>query len=129
MRAGLGLAAALPGIGAAAPVFESDDQEMLYYWGTTLGEQLDRVPVRDAESIEWIARGMRDRATGQSPRFGDEYPALLNNHLVGRSREAAAAERSAALARVAETARENGAVRRYRRGSMRSLPAGRWRSR
>lgn len=80
---------------AESPVFDSHDQEMLYFWGTTFGQQLEAIPVTDAKDVEWIVRGLRDRAAHTAPAFGDEYPSLLNNYLVQRTRDAAQAEAAA----------------------------------
>jgi FKBP-type peptidyl-prolyl cis-trans isomerase len=96
---------------AAAPSFETQDQEMLYFWGTTFGQQLANARVTNPKDLEWIVRGLQDRAAGTSPSFGDEYPSLLNNFLVLRASDAAKAEASAASLYVDAMAREPGAAR------------------
>jgi FKBP-type peptidyl-prolyl cis-trans isomerase FkpA len=94
----------------AAPVFETQDQEMMYFWGTTFGKQLEGARISDPKELEWIMRGLQDQAAGKAPSFGAEYPSLLNNYLVRRTRDAAKAEEALSLAYVTEMAREPGAV-------------------
>lgn len=109
---------------AEPPVFETNDQELLYYWGTTYGEQLEAARVLDTKEIEWVLRGLRDRAQGKAPQFGDEYPSLLNNYLVARTADAARAEASASAEYVATMAREPNA-RTMKRGLVyREIAAG-----
>lgn len=108
----------------AAPVFETDAQELMYFWGTTFGAQVQRARITDPEEIEWIIRGLKDQAAGMAPSFRDEYPSLLNNHLVKRDREATAAETTASLAYVAEMARQPGAVKTESGLVFRELAAG-----
>jgi FKBP-type peptidyl-prolyl cis-trans isomerase FkpA len=91
-------------------VFDTTDQELLYFWGTTFGKQLDAARVVDPKDIEWIERGLRDAATGKAAKFGDEYPSLLNNYLVIRSKNAAAAEAKLAQEYVKEMGTESGAI-------------------
>jgi FKBP-type peptidyl-prolyl cis-trans isomerase len=97
---------------ATPPSFASEDQELLYFWGTSFGQQLQAAGVTDATSLEWIQRGMRDAAAAQSPTFGEEYPSLLNNYLVLRRKAAAEAEAAAGTVALQELARERGAVRK-----------------
>lgn len=105
------LAIVAPAPAPAAPSFETNEQEMLYFWGTTFGQQLENARVTDPAELEWIVRGLRDRAAGRSQAFGDEYPSLLNNFLVLRAAEAAKAEAAATSAYVDAMAREPGARR------------------
>lgn len=92
------------------PVFDTQDQELLYFWGTTLGKQLDTARVIDPKDIAWIERGLRDAAMGKAPKFGEEYPSLLNNYLVKRTKDAAAAEAKLAKDYVKQMAIEIGAI-------------------
>jgi FKBP-type peptidyl-prolyl cis-trans isomerase FkpA len=95
---------------SAAPEFPGQDQELLYYWGTTFGEQLEAGGVAgDADAINWVLRGLQDRIRGEAPEFGEESRSLLNNFLVRRRQAAAAAEAELAKAFVADTAKEKGA--------------------
>lgn len=105
------LALAVLAPAAAAPSFETNEQELLYFWGTTFGQQLENARVTDPKELEWIVRGLQDRAAGRSPSFGDEYPSLLNNFLVLRAAEAAKAEAAAGATYVDAMAREPGARR------------------
>lgn len=110
MAAGLGLAMQSGTALASTPVFETDAQELLYFWGTTFGRQLADAGITDPKDIEWITRGLRDQPAGTSPEFGDEYPSLLNNYLVIRKKEAAQAESVLAGAYVKRMAMEKDAV-------------------
>jgi FKBP-type peptidyl-prolyl cis-trans isomerase FkpA len=91
--------------------FETDAQEYLYYWGTQLADPVTAARIADAESLEWIARGLRDRAAGRAPAFGEEYRSLLSNYLVLRNREAAQAEAALSARWLEQAARERGARR------------------
>lgn len=95
---------------AAAPTFETDAQELMYFWGTTFGAQVQRARITDPAEIEWIIRGLKDQAAGTAPAFREEYPSLLNNHLVKRDREATAAETTAASDYVRKMGQEAGAT-------------------
>ena len=91
--------------------FETDAQEYLYYWGTQLADPVTAARITDAESLEWIARGLKDRAAGRAPAFGEEYRSLLSNYLVLRTREAAQAEARLSAIWLEQAARERGARR------------------
>ncbi len=95
---------------AERPVFKTDDQELLYYWGTTFGQQVEAGGITDPKDLEWVARGLQDRASGRAPAFGEEYRSLLNNYLVRRTKQAAEAETAFAGAYVGTMAREKGAI-------------------
>lgn len=94
---------------AAPPTFDSKDQEILYYWGTTFGQQLDAAGVTATEDLELILKGLKDSASGEAPEFGEEYRSLLNNLLVRRRAAAATAEAEQARAYLAKAATEKGA--------------------
>lgn len=97
-------------LAGTAPEFPGKDQELLYYWGTTFGEQLAAGGLAgDAEAVDWVLRGLQDRAGGRAPEFGEEFRSLLSNYLVRRRQAAAAAESELAQAFVAEAAKEKGA--------------------
>lgn len=110
MTVGLWLAAQAPDSGAAPPSFKGESQELLYYWGTTFGQQLAAAGIRDRKDIEWIIRGLQDQAQGKAPQFGEEYKSLLNNHLVLRRNAAAEAEAGAAVQYLEKMAAQPGAV-------------------
>lgn len=104
--------AAAPTVGKAAkqPAFKTDEQKLLYYWGTTFGQQVEAGGITDSKDLEWVSRGLEDRAAGKSPEFGAEYRSLLNNYLVRRKNEAAKAEEALAREYVKKMAKEKGAV-------------------
>jgi FKBP-type peptidyl-prolyl cis-trans isomerase FkpA len=108
--AGLCLSLALSGAVAADKGFTTQDEELLYYWGTTFGEQVGAGGIRDPKEIELVTRGLRDGAAGKAPRYGEEYPSLLNNLLVQRSRTAAQAEAEAGREYARKMGEEPGAV-------------------
>lgn len=91
--------------------FETSAQEYLYYWGTQLADPVAAARISDAESLEWIARGLKDRAAGTAPSFGEEYRSLLSNYLIVRTREAAQAEARLSASWLEQAARERGARR------------------
>ena len=91
--------------------FETDAQEYLYYWGTQLADSVTAARIADPESLEWIARGLTDRAAGRAPAFGEEYRSLLSNYLVLRARESAQAEAQLSAGWLEQLARERGARR------------------
>ena len=93
------------------PVFQSDADELFYFWGTTFGKQLEAARITDPEEIAWVARGLKDQASGSAPEFGDEYPSLLNNSLVLRTRQAAEAEAALGASYLDELARSDGAIK------------------
>jgi FKBP-type peptidyl-prolyl cis-trans isomerase FkpA len=95
---------------ADAPEFPAHEQELLYFWGTQFGDQLDLAGIRSATDVDWVVRGLRDRAAGKSPGFTQEHPSMLNNFLVARSKAAAQEEAARSLAYVKEMAREPGAM-------------------
>lgn len=107
----LGLALALQSTAAHAdaPTFSSDDEELLYFWGTQFGRQVRDAGISDAASVEWLKRGLQDSVDGKAPSFGDEYPSLLNNHLVLRRKQAVEAETVEAGKYVKRMAAEKGA--------------------
>lgn len=113
MPMALGIALGLQATAALAgpPAFSSDDEELLYFWGTTMGQQVRDAGIGDAASLQWITRGLQDAAANEAPAFGDEYPSLLNNHLVLRRKQAAAAEAVEAGKYVERMAAEKGARR------------------
>lgn len=92
------------------PAFGTDDEKLLYYWGTTFGQQLGAVRIDDPKELAWILKGVTDSAAGKGPEFGDDYPSLLNNYLVRRNQQAARAEAAEARAYVARMAKEKGAI-------------------
>lgn len=92
------------------PGFDTEEQELMYFWGTTFGEQIYNARIKDPEQIEWIIRGLQDRTARKSQEFGEEYPSLLNNYLVKHTQETAKAEAALGLAYVKDMASEPGAV-------------------
>jgi FKBP-type peptidyl-prolyl cis-trans isomerase FkpA len=98
------------GAPAGQPVFESEDQKLLYYWGTTFGEQIEAGGIRDPKELQWVARGLQDRAAGTAQEFGEEYRSLLNNYLVQRNKQAAAAETLLAREYVGTKAKQKGTI-------------------
>ncbi len=110
------LPALLPGAALAQsgtdpqPAFGNDDEKLLYFWGTTFGQQLEAVRVNDPKELEWILKGITDSAAGKGPEFGNDYPSLLNNYLVRRNQQAAQAEAAEARAYLARMATEKGAI-------------------
>lgn len=93
------------------PGFDTNEQELLYFWGTQFGNQLDAARITDKKDVEWVVRGLRDRVAGTAQNFGDEYPSLLNNYLIQHNKEAAAAEAEQSRAYIDRMGRESGAVR------------------
>ena len=112
--AALGLALLLTGNAIAQapadPTSGSDEEQLLYFWGTTFGQQLEAVGISDPKEIGWIQQGLADAAARKSPEFGEETPSLLNNLLVRRSQQAAKVEAAEARAYVQRMAREKGAI-------------------
>jgi FKBP-type peptidyl-prolyl cis-trans isomerase FkpA len=106
----LGLLAPVPATRAAPPAFENKDQELLYYWGTTFGQQVDATGVATDADLALIVQGLTDRASGVAPEFGEEYRSLLNNLLVRRRQAAAVAEAEQARTYLAKAAEEKGAI-------------------
>jgi FKBP-type peptidyl-prolyl cis-trans isomerase FkpA len=91
--------------------FDSQAEELLYYWGASFGQQVKAAGIeRDAE-VDWIARGLKDQAAGKAPAFGEEYRSLLNNFLVQRRKEMISTERKLADAFLNDMAKEKGAVK------------------
>lgn len=91
---------------------ESTDEtdEVLYYWGTVVGEQLRSAGVSDPREIEAIVRGLQDQAAGKAPEFGEEYRSRLNDLLVARSQQAAEAEAIESGKYLEKMAQEDGAI-------------------
>lgn len=106
----LALAFALPPVHAAPPAFATKDQEVLYFWGTTFGQQLEAAGVTSAADLELVLQGVQDRAGGTAPEFGEDYRSLLNNLLVRRREAAAAVEAEQARTWLAKAASEKGAI-------------------
>ena len=110
IAAALCLAAAYSGA-ADAPEFESEEQEILYYWGASFGRQIEAAGIGSEEEVSWIARGLQDQSKGRAPEYGEEYRSLLNNFLVKRRNESIAAERELAAGFLDDMAGEKGAIR------------------
>jgi FKBP-type peptidyl-prolyl cis-trans isomerase FkpA len=100
---GCGIAAAAP------PSFETEDQELLYYWGTALAQQVIDAGITDEQSVEWVNKGLSDAAAGKSGQFGEEYRSLLNNYLIKRRKDAAELEAAAGRDFLQSLARQRGA--------------------
>ena len=97
-------------ITASAMADEQDSQSerdaMMYYWGTTFGQQLQAVGINDAESLEQLFRGIADQANDRAPEYGQEYPSLLSNYLGKQQKAYAAREAEEANRFVAKMSRE-----------------------
>lgn len=91
--------------------FDSQAEELLYYWGASFGQQVQAAGIDSEEEVAWIARGLQDQAAGKAPTFGEEYRSLLNNFLVLRRNEMISAERALADTFLGEMAEEPDAVR------------------
>jgi len=101
-----------PAAGAAdMPEFDSEEKELLYYWGASFGQQVKAAGIDSEDEIAWIARGLEDQAAGDAPEYGEEYRSLLNNFLVKRRNAMVSAERELADAFLDEMAEEKGAIR------------------
>lgn len=62
--------------------FETEAEEMMYFWGTQMAAQLEAAAVATPENLAFVQRGMNDKLADNAPEFGQEYPSLLNNFLV-----------------------------------------------
>ena len=109
---------------AAAQDASADADEVLYYWGTVVGDQLRSAGISDPREIEAIVRGLQDQAAGKAPEFGDEYRTRLNDFLVARSQQAAAAEAIESGKYVSQMAQETGATKTSSGIVFRELRAG-----
>lgn len=110
------IAAAASMVGASpsvadTPKFESEEQEILYYWGASFGQQIEAAGIDSEEEVSWIARGLKDQSEGKAPEYGEEYRSLLNNFLVKRRNELIAAERELAAEFLDDLAGQKDAVR------------------
>ena len=85
----------LLGQSVSAREFKSEADEMLYFWGTQLAEQLEAAGVSSKQNLESFRQGMQDRFEDKAPEFGAEYPSLLNNYLVAQKNQAIDAEKAA----------------------------------
>nr|MDJ0928235.1 FKBP-type peptidyl-prolyl cis-trans isomerase N-terminal domain-containing protein [Gammaproteobacteria bacterium] len=122
IAAGVTLASLISSALAQDPSADAD--EVLYYWGTVVGEQLRSAGISEPGEIEAIVRGLQDHAAGKAPEFGDEYRAKLNDFLVARSQQAAAAEAIESGKYVALMAEETGATKTSSGLVFRELRAG-----
>jgi len=90
--------------------FDSESEEMLYFWGTQLAEQLDSTGITDPKQLKTIWEGMKDKVDGKAPEFGDEYPSLLNNWLIAQHKQLIEIEKQASAAYVKRMSKKKGAV-------------------
>jgi len=91
--------------------FDSQAEELLYYWGASFGQQVKAAGIERDEEVAWIARGLKDQTAGKAPEFGEEYRSLLNNFLVQRRNDMINAERELSAVFLDDMAEEKDAVR------------------
>jgi len=118
--------AILPAVSTAVErTFENEDEKYMYFWGTTFGEQLSAAGISDPRDVQWVLKGLQDQVARAAPEFGEEYPSMLSNYLLRRSKAAAEAEAAVSKEYVSAMAAENGARRTASGLVFREIEAGR----
>ncbi len=102
----------LPAVSTAVErTFETEDQKYMYFWGTTFGQQLSAAGISDPRDVQWVLQGLQDQVARAAPEYSDEYPSMLSNYLLRRSKAAAEAEAAVSREYVNAMAAEKGARR------------------
>jgi FKBP-type peptidyl-prolyl cis-trans isomerase FkpA len=94
----------------AADEPESDRDNMFYYLGTALSQNLVPMALSEDE-IDLVLQGLREALAGDAPEMDDKiYGAMLNELAQERAKAGAAEESIAGQAYIDEMAKEEGAV-------------------
>ena len=97
-------------VGIAADEPKSDRENMFYYLGTALSQNLVRLGLKKDE-LELVFQGVREALAGDAPEMDDKvYGAMLNELAQERMKSGAAEEILAGQAYIEEMAKEDGAI-------------------
>ena len=97
-------------VGIAADEPKSDRENMFYYLGTALSQNLAPLGLKKDE-LELVFQGVREALAGDAPEMDDKvYGAMLNELSQERMKAGAAEEILAAQAYIEEMAKEDGAI-------------------
>jgi FKBP-type peptidyl-prolyl cis-trans isomerase FkpA len=97
-------------VGIAADEPKSDRENMFYYLGTALSQNLAPLGLKKDE-LELVFQGVREALAGDAPEMDDKvYGAMLNELAQERMKSGAAEEILAGQAYIEEMAKEDGAI-------------------
>lgn len=97
-------------VGIAADEPKSDRENMFYYLGTALSQNLAPLGLKKDE-LELVFQGVREALAGDAPEMDDKvYGAMLNELAQERMKVGAAEEILAGQAYIEEMAKEDGAI-------------------
>ncbi len=90
--------------------FDSREDELLYFMGTQLGQELHAIGVTDKKRLKLVQQGLLDRARNKAPRFDDGYPSMLSNWMALEYKKTVDAEKERAAQYLAEQSARQGAT-------------------